>query len=58
MYKGNSVEISINIFIEVKTELELFLIYSLSSRINWLAGLECPSSCAGHNSYFLLKNKI
>ena len=39
---------SVNIFIEVKTELE-FLFYSLSSWINRLAGLECSSSWAGHD---------
>jgi len=49
IYRGNSVEISVNIFIEVKTKLELFLFYSLSSWINRLAGLECSSSCAGHD---------
>jgi len=31
IYRGNSVEILVNIFIEVKTKLELFLFYSLSS---------------------------
>jgi len=31
IYRGNSVEISVNIFIEVKTKLELFLFYNLSS---------------------------
>jgi len=49
IYRGNSVEISVNIFIEVKTKLELFLFYSLSSQINRLVGLECSSSCAGHD---------
>jgi len=49
IYRGNSVKISANIFLGNENRIGIVFILYLLSWINRLAGLECYSSCAGHD---------